>query len=393
MKKRTVFGLPITPARHLAEVAGSSFCVSFATRQTLGKQLDQAIAAVGDDEILLVDNGAFSAWRSGVPMDVDGFARWAADILARCPQAVAVVPDVIDGDAAANDEMLIDFRGAVLELGLDLDHDRTMAVWHMHEPVERLTGLVEAGYMYLAIGSSGEYAQPGTPAWHARIAEALAALDNLVAESDGAYRRPWLHMMRAQAEGHRYDFDSSDSCNLAVNHCRYRETGPGHVGRLAARIAGKIDASCNGAERETVEPPAVSTAAESAFREKLASIYGRQAQPAPRPAARPAAQLHLFAMDPVNPPAAPAKWIAHRGPWGRNLTWTRDDMPDLVVRHCGHPTANYPYHVTTRDNQDAAGLGTFHNLATCQAAAAAWFLRGQHALANQPTPGQPAAQY
>ena len=123
MKKRTVFGLPITPARHLAEVAGSSFCVSFATRQTLGKQLDQAIAAVGDDEILLVDNGAFSAWRSGVPMDVDGFARWAADILARCPQAVAVVPDVIDGDAAANDEMLIDFRGAVLELGLAVPGD------------------------------------------------------------------------------------------------------------------------------------------------------------------------------------------------------------------------------------------------------------------------------
>ena len=101
-------------------------------------------------------------------------------------------------------------------------------------------------------------------------------------------------------------------------------------------------------------------------------------------------QLDLFARDPVTPPA---KWIAHRGPWGRNLTWTRDDMPDLVVRHCGHPTANYPYHVTTSDNQDAAGLGTFHNLATCQAAAAAWFLRGQHAPANQPTPGQPAAQY
>jgi hypothetical protein len=368
MKKRTVFGLPLTPVRHLAEVKGSSFCVSYATRSKLGGQLDQAIAAVGDDEILLLDNGAFSAWRSGVPMDVDGFARWAADIMARCPQAVAVVPDVIDGDAADNDAMLIDFRGAVLELGLQFDADRTMAVWHMHEPLERLTGLVEGGFQYVAIGSSGEYAQPGTPAWHARIGQALAALDELVAESNGAYRRPWLHMMRAQAEAHRYDFDSSDSCNLAVNHCRYRETGPGHVGRLAARIAGKIDASCDGTERETIEPPADAVAAEAAFREKLATVYGRRPQPAAQPAAAQATtQLYLFAFDPE---ATPAKWIGHRGPWGRNLTWTRDDLPGLIVRHCGHGTALYPYYITTGDNRSPVDGRTYGSLAECQTAAA-----------------------
>jgi hypothetical protein len=368
MKKRTVFGLPLTPVRHLAEVKGSSFCVSYATRSKLGGQLDQAIAAVGDDEILLLDNGAFSAWRSGVPMDVDGFARWAADIMARCPQAVAVVPDVIDGDAADNDAMLIDFRGAVLELGLQLDADRTMAVWHMHEPLERLTGLVEGGFQYVAIGSSGEYAQPGTPAWHARIGQALAALDELVAGSNGAYRRPWLHMMRAQAEAHRYDFDSSDSCNLAVNHCRYRETGPGHVGRLAARIAGKIDASCDGTERATIEPPADAVAAEAAFREKLATVYGRRPQPAAQPAAAQATtQLYLFAFDPE---ATPAKWIGHRGPWGRNLTWTRDDLPGLIVRHCGHGTALYPYYITTGDNRSPVDGRTYGSLNECQTAAA-----------------------
>lgn len=290
MNKRTIFGLPLTPARHLSEIAGASFCVSFATRDKLGRQLDQAIEAVGRDGILLVDNGAFSAWRSGVPLDIEGFARWAADILARCPQAVAVVPDVIDGDAAANDEMLNEFRGVCLELGVDVDPDRTMAVWHMHEPLERLTGLVEAGFMYLAIGSSGEYAQPGTPKWHARISEALAALDELVANSDGAYRRPWLHMMRAQAEAHRYDFDSSDSCNLAVNHCRYRATGPGHVARFAARIVGRIAASCDGIERPTIEPPAQAEAEAAAFRVRLAALHARR----PRPVT-PAVQLTLFA--------------------------------------------------------------------------------------------------
>jgi hypothetical protein len=266
--------------------------------------------------------------------------------------------------------MLIDFRGAVLELGLELDADRTMAVWHMHEPLKRLTGLVEGGFQYVAIGSSGEYAQPGTPAWHERIRQALAALDELVAESNGAYRRPWLHMMRAQSEAHRYDFDSSDSCNLAVNHCRYRDTGPGHVGRLAARIAGKIDASCDGTERPTIEPPADAVAAEAAFREKLATFYGRRPQPATEPAATKATtQLYLFAFEPE---ATPAKWIGHRGPWGRNLSWTRDDLEGVIVRHCGHGTALYPYYITTGENRSPADGRTYGSLAECQTAATAF---------------------
>lgn len=383
MKKRVVFGLPLTPARHLDEIAGASFCVSFATRASLGRQLDQAIDAVGGTEILLVDNGAFSAWRSGTPLDIEGFARWAADILDRCPQAVAVVPDVIDGDAAANDAMLVEFRGVCLELGLYIDPDRTMAVWHMHEPLERLTGLIEAGYAYLAIGSSGEYAQPGTPEWHARIAEALAAIETLVAESNGAYRRPWLHMMRAQAEAHRYPFDSSDSCNLAVNHSRHRDDGPGHVGRLAQRIAGRIAASCDGIERPTIEPPADAEAAAGVFREWLAASYGRPC----RPAAATPAQLQLFELEPEAPPA---KWIGHRGPWGRNLTWTRADMPGLVVHHCGHPTALYPYHITIH-GKDVPGA---HRLLTdCQAAAAAAWpsLKHQHAAASSEKFTQPLA--
>lgn len=377
MKKRIVFGLPLTPVRHLAEIAGSSFCVSFATRDKLGNQLDQAIEAVGPNEILLVDNGAFSAWRSGRPLDVEGFARWAADILDRCPQAVAVVPDVIDGDAAANDEMLNEFYGACWELGVTIDPDRRMAVWHMHEPLERLTGLIEAGFMYLAIGSSGEYAQPGTPAWHARIDAAMAAIDQLVAESDGAYRRPWLHMMRAQAEAHRYDFDSSDSCNLAVNHCRYRDQGPGHVGRLAERIAGKIAASCDGIERETIEAPAEQVAREGAFREWLAATYGRTPQPANQ--ANQATQLTLFAVEPEALAAKPARWIGHRGPWGRNLTWTRDDLPGLVVRHCGHPTASYPYFVKIGDVETE---WTYRHLAEAQADAARRWTEAKAAAAE-----------
>lgn len=256
MKKRTVFGLPLTPIRLLEQLEGQSFCLSYATRNRLGRQLDDAIRLVGEDGILLLDNGAFSAWRSGVPMDVDGFVRWAADICERCPQAVVVVPDVIDGDELANDEMRYEFSGAMFEAGVFIPPERMMMVWHMHESLDRLTGMIEGGYTYIAIGSSGEYAQVGTPQWHARIREAFDHIERFCAESEGCYVRPWIHMMRAQGEAHRYPFDSADSCSLAVNHCRYKAEGEGHVARYAQRIRGKIDASCIGIDRMAVDTPA-----------------------------------------------------------------------------------------------------------------------------------------
>jgi hypothetical protein len=363
MKKRTVFGLPLNPVRHLSEIDGASFCVSYATRDKLGGQLDDAIAAVGPEEIMLVDNGAFSAWRSGQPMDVEGFARWAADILARCPQAVAVVPDVIDGTAEDNDAMLIDFYGVCWQANVDIDSDRMMAVWHMHEPLHRLTGLIEGGYQYIAIGSSGEYAQPGTDSWHNRIREAFAAIDQFIAEGEGAWRRPWLHMMRAQAEAHRYDFDSADSCNLAVNHGRYRAEGPGHVGRLAARITAKIDASCDGIERPTIRPPLEEVTEANEFRDNLAALCGH-AQPAAAPG--PARQLTMFAE--MAAPAA-AEWKGCRPILGQNTEWHNPAMPGIVIRRVVAGPVSYPYwrRVDGIDTNDT--LGTFHYLYQVKAAA------------------------
>jgi len=36
-------------------------------------------------------------------------------------------------------------------------------------------------------------------------------------------------------------------------------------------------------------------------------------------------------------------WRGIKGPKGRNDKWVRADMPGLVIRHCGHPTALRPY--------------------------------------------------
>lgn len=260
MRKRIVYGTPINPSHLIEQLSGRSFCVSYWSRQRLGKQLDKIIDLVGQDEILLVDNGAFSAWMSGQKMDREywhDFARWASDILKRCPQAVCVVPDVIDGDAIANDEMTNDFICSELELeGVDLPMHRMMVVWHMHEPIHRLTGLIEAGFEYVAIGSSGQYAKVGTLEWHDRIQAALKAVDTMCAESNGAYRRPWIHMMRAQSMAHLYDFDSSDSTNVAVNHNRHSHKAEEHVAWLADRVAFKILLTCDGLERDTIMSPA-----------------------------------------------------------------------------------------------------------------------------------------
>jgi hypothetical protein len=265
MKKRVVFGLPITPIRLIEQLAGQSFCVSFGTRSRLGRQLDDAIRLVDKDGILLVDNGAYSAWRSGAIKSNglfdddfsywDKFAYWAADLLKRCPQAVVVLPDVIDGDEASNDALMDEFTAqANLGLGLKIPMERTMPVWHLHESLDRLKRMVASGYSYLAFGSSGQYAKCGTPEWHDRIKAAFAAIDEECSDGGEVNRRPWIHMMRAQSFADQYDFDSSDSCNVAVNHCYRKKDGEGHVQRMAERIANRIHASCTMQERGIDRP-------------------------------------------------------------------------------------------------------------------------------------------
>ncbi len=243
MLKTAIYGLPLNPTHLLEELAGASFCVSFATRDKLGKQLDQAIQLVGQDGILLVDNGAFSMHKQGISARdeeyQEAYEAWALDILARCPQAIAVIPDVIGGTEQENADLVCTTQ---------LPYDRAMPIWHMHESLSYLLYLCES-FDYVGIGSSGQYWKVGSPDWHARIGEAMAAIDAWEAGSNGAYIRPRLHMMRAQSQAHLYHFDSADSTNVAVNHGRYRAEGAGHVARLAERASAKIVAS-SGPEAE-----------------------------------------------------------------------------------------------------------------------------------------------
>lgn len=266
MKKTTVYGLPLNPMPLLDELRGASFCVSFATRDKLGKQLDQAIELVGEEGILMIDNGAFSIWQKALANGQDPaeagrftmteeylneFGAWANDIMARCPQAVVVVPDVIMGTLEQNHQLLSWWQGMELEFE-HISMERSMPVWHMDESLEYLQYLCEDS-SYVAFGSTVAY-KPNSPEWHARIREAFAAIDEHCTLENG-YVRPRIHMMRAQGQAHLYDFDSSDSTNVAVNHNRQLKkssfTCPReHLRAFAGRIDGKIQASCDGQDAE-----------------------------------------------------------------------------------------------------------------------------------------------
>lgn len=243
--KHTIYGLPLNPAHLLEELDGASFCVSYGTRDRLGKQLDEAIMRVGHHGVLLVDNGAFSMHKKGVSARDEAYLAdyeaWAQDILDRCPQAIAVIPDVIGGTVEENAELVNTTM---------LPFERSMPIWHMHEPLHYLLHLCDAGFDYVGIGSSGDFWQVGTPAWTARINEALAAIDAWEAQGNGGNLRPRLHMMRAQSQAHLFVFDSSDSCNVAMNHGRYKSEGPGYVSRFAGRVSSKIRASATADEAE-----------------------------------------------------------------------------------------------------------------------------------------------
>lgn len=153
-------------------MAGRHFCVSYAHPGDLRWCLAHGAS-------VMLDNGAFSAWTRGISTDWAGFYEWVAPHL-RHPHW-AVIPDVIDGDEAANDTLVA---------ACPMPRELAAPVWHLHESLDRLRRLADA-FPRICFGSSGEYASPGGAVWRARIDAAWAALGN---------SRTWVHMLRAMKE-------------------------------------------------------------------------------------------------------------------------------------------------------------------------------------------------
>lgn len=192
-------GTPITPNAALHTLAGMHFCVSFF-------RPDQVEWCDRHGQTLMLDNGAFSAWKSGRTLNAEhwrGYYDWSAEWLQR-PTTWAVIPDVIDAGSQEQDALIREWPHG----------HRGAPVWHMDEPISRLVRLSET-WPRVCIGSTAEYAVVGSPAWDRRMDEAWEALMR-------AHRwTPWVHMLRGmQTVRWRWPFASVDSTDVARNHSR-----------------------------------------------------------------------------------------------------------------------------------------------------------------------------
>jgi hypothetical protein len=189
-------GTPLTPREVLYRLAGRCFCVPFSDPRDIGacREIAQSI---------MLDNGAFSAWRKGKATDWPGYYAWAEEWLG--PADWAVIPDVIDGDEQANDGLIAQWPHG----------HRGAPVWHLHEPYERLQRLVDE-WPLVCLGSSGDFAQIGTPAWERRMDTAF----NRVASGRFVPRLHGLRML--SLSGKRWPLASADSTDIARNHATER---------------------------------------------------------------------------------------------------------------------------------------------------------------------------
>lgn len=192
-------GLPITPASAaLSAITGGHAFVSFAHCDQLGLAAEAC-------QSFAVDNGAFSAWRQGRPVeDWSEFYGWAEQcrLIPGCD--FAVVPDVIDGSEADNDALLTEWP---------LGRFFGAPVWHMHESLDRLERMASSWHR-VCIGSSGEFATVGNAAWWLRISQAM----RVVCDDEGRplVKLHGLRMLNPEVFS-RLPFASADSTNIGRN--------------------------------------------------------------------------------------------------------------------------------------------------------------------------------
>lgn len=177
------------------------------------------------------DNGAFTVWKQGGKLDVDGYMTWCEEWHKHPGFDWALIPDVIEGNESDNDALICDWPKSI----------RGVPVWHMHESIDRLVRLGNE-WGFVALGSSGVWATPGTEAWWQRMTLAMNAL------CDDKGRPPCrLHGLRMLDPRvfSRLPLSSADSTNAAVNSgslSRFGSYLPPTSAQRAAVIAERIEA-------------------------------------------------------------------------------------------------------------------------------------------------------
>lgn len=208
-------------------LSGRHALIPFARPDDLGAALDVC-------QSICLDNSAFSLWKKGGDVDVAGYHAWVESIAGHPSLDWCLIPDKIAGDEADNVELVNQW----LRMGC---RALSVPVWHLHESLEWLDWLVTK-FQMVALGSSGQWATPGAPAWWDRMAEAMA-----VACDKQGRPRARLHGLRMldPAVFTRLPLASADSTNAAKN-CglvgRFGSYVPPTSSQRADVIAARVEA-------------------------------------------------------------------------------------------------------------------------------------------------------
>jgi hypothetical protein len=191
-------GLPITPATAATQVisGGHSF-VSFANPEQLSLAMELA-------ESFAVDCSAWIYYTRGTPKsDWAEYYAWIGCIKDHPSFDFAIIPDVIDGTEEENDALISEWPFGFVGV----------PVWHLNESLERLEQLV-VKWPRIALGSSGQYGQIGTPQWWERMDEAM----KVICDGDGVPKTKIHGLRMLDVEVFTcFPFSSADSTNIGRN--------------------------------------------------------------------------------------------------------------------------------------------------------------------------------
>lgn len=192
-------GGPITPRSVAIQAyARRHACVSFANPE----QIELAAEIC---QSFIVDNGAFPLFTSGRgDVDVAAYSDFVASWALHPGFDWCLIPDKIDGDAKQNDVLIEQWT---------LSRHISVPVYHMHEPLERLAGLVK-DWPRVAIGSSGEFWEIGSVKWWGRMHEVMMTACN--EQGMPLCKLHGLRMLDPTIFSH-LPLSSADSTNVARN--------------------------------------------------------------------------------------------------------------------------------------------------------------------------------
>jgi hypothetical protein len=206
---------------------GRHALISYAHTDQLNVVLDQC-------QSFILDNGAFSEWRkTGEKIDFYAYHKWVHEFYQHPGFDWCLIPDVIGGDEQEN----IDLVTLWLRKGA---RAKGVPVYHMHESLEWLEWLVD-NFEWVAIGSSGQWPNPGRGDWWNRINDVM----RVCCDNEGRPKTKLHGLRMLDPEIFKYlPLSGADSTNAARNNNQLKRFGmypPPTAGQRAATIADRVE--------------------------------------------------------------------------------------------------------------------------------------------------------